>query len=337
MGEPEARFDPLRRRTVLISGSRSGRPHDFRRARERTAGDPSTCHFCPGNEHETPPELAATREDGSAPDGPGWTVRVVPNRFPAVAETASRPEQEVGPYRVRGGFGVHEVVVESPRHDERMADYPLEHFARLMRHCQDRARALAARDGIRHVLVFRNTGSWSGASLAHPHTQILARDEAVHELRTELDATAEHRARTGRSLLQDVVDAELADGRRVVAEQGPFVCYAPFASRMAAEMAITPRTGPAPFVELGAPELDELARLFRGALRRLRGAWDDPDYNWVLSAYVSPELSPDAPHHWRIEILPRMAMIGGYELGSGSHINSVAPEAAAERLRAAGD
>lgn len=327
----EFRFDPLRRQWVVIATDRAGRPNEFRSlAFQPTRAE--ACPFCPGNEHETPAEIMALRRPDSGADRPGWTLRVVSNRFPALALDASAVAPPPRPYRALPGVGRHEVVIETDEHQRHPAEFEAAAFAAVIRTWRERARSLAAEAGVRHVIVFKNSGPRAGASLSHPHTQIIALDERAPALELELAAAAEHRAATGRCLACDLVRAEEAAGTRVVGAEGGFVSYTPYASRFAAETWITARSCPPPFAALSDEQLEPFARLFQSALGRIRTALGDPSFNCVLHAAL-PGLDG---YHWRLEITPRLAQVGGFELGTGVFINALAPEAAAERLRRAG-
>ncbi|MFG0316632.1 MAG: DUF4931 domain-containing protein [Planctomycetota bacterium JB042] len=326
----ELRIDPLTGHRVLVSAGRAQRPNEFRHWKP-TPAPASSCPFCWGNERETPPELYAERPDGSAPNGPGWRLRVVPNRFPALAADAALrtpppPEHEAWP-----GVGHHEVVLETERHDASLADLAPERLVAVLRVYRDRVRELATREGVRHVVVFRNGGPRSGASLTHPHTQIAAAESVPPEVAEELARLVRHRDGTGRCLQCDLVLAEVEDGTRVLARGDGFVAYLPYAGRFPAQVRVTPETHPGAFVDLWERELEGLGARLGEVLKRLREGFDDPSFNVVLHGAVVPP--PEGGHHWRVDVLPRLAQVGGFELATGVFINGVPPEEAARRLR----
>lgn len=331
----EVRFDPLRRRKIYVAEQRAGRPNDYR-ARGGEGLAASACPFCPGNEHETPPEIAAERPAESERNDSQWTLRVVPNRYPALMRAAPPPSEFPG-FVVDRAFGAHEVIIESRDHGARLERLPPQQIGSYLRHLQARARAHRAA-GFDHVMMFRNCGAYSGASLIHPHTQLLADPQPSNSLAQELEAIAEHYARTQRCLVCDVVASELADGRRILTESDGLISLVPFAARFGAETWILPRSHAAPydrpFCELEPAVLDSIGARLQQALRRVLAAFGEPSYNLILEAWVADDAARP-PAHWRIEIVPRLATVGGYELGSGDFIGSRTPEEAAQRLREA--
>ncbi len=325
----EIRFDPLRGHRVVLSADRAGRPNEFRVFDPRPSGL-SRCPFCVGNEDETPPEIYAVRESGREPDVPGWKLRVFPNRFPAV-RVGERGEAGGGPFAFAPGVGRHEVVVDVDRHDAGLADFDDDELLRLLQAYRHRVDVLGRT--FPYVVVFKNDGPRSGASLSHPHSQIVGLPELPATLTVELDATLAHRVNTGRCIACDLVAAEVEDERRVLDEADGFVTFLPYAGRFPAEMMIAPRAHPRPFAEQSDHELTALGRLLRGALAALRDAYDRPSFNLVFHGAVDGGLA--GGHHWRFEIFPRLAQVGGFELGTGTFINGVRPEDAAAALRSA--
>lgn len=329
----EARFDPIRHEWVVIARDRERRPSHFRTVAEQPKPG-ERCPFCVGNEQDTTTEVLAAREPGSPANGPAWRWRVVTNLFPIVqprpSATPSVPPPT--PERCAAAHGMHEVVVETPDHGAHPADYSIPHLAELIGAFRQRARAATA-SGFPHVTIFRNQFAPAGASLLHPHTQIVGLPHATAAITRMHDNARRHRAATGRCLTCDVIAGDIADGSRVIARGPNLVAYAPYASRFSFEVWIAPLAHPTqPFLRDAAQQDVELAELVRDVVFRIRSALRDPAMNWVLHAGIGPD--PDQPDHWRFEILPRLARIGGFELGSGVFVNSVAPEDAASRLRA---
>lgn len=329
----EARFDPIRHEWVVIARDRERRPSHFRTVAERPkAGE--RCPFCVGNENDTTPEVLAAREPGAHKDGPGWRWRVVTNLFPIVTPVPTEAPVGTPPSaeRVAAAIGAHEVVVETTDHAAHPADYSIPHLAELVGAFRERVRAATAA-GYPHVIVFRNQFAPAGASLLHPHTQIVGLPHASAAILRIHDAARHHSAATGRCLTCDVVAADVADGSRVIARGRNLVAYAPYASRFAYEVWIAPVAHPAvAFADSTTATDVELATLIHDVVGRVRRTLDDPAMNWVLHAGPGP--FADSPDHWRFEILPRTSRIGGFELGTGVFVNSVAPEDAAARLRA---
>ena len=311
----ELRHDALHDTWVIIAPSRGRRPRDVRLRAEPETG--AACPFCPGNEAETPPEVLVTgRPTGAPADSPPWRVRVCPNRYAAVA----------------GKTGRHEVVVLSPDHRRGLADLPVSHVAEILTAVRDRCAELEKSATPRSVLFFLNSGPGAGASLSHPHGQILATPVIPAVLRTELAAIAARRREHGDCLLCRAVDDAVADGRVVAScEQGTVLT--PRASRFSWEMLIVPAAHRTSVIAATAEELSGVAGLLRVATRALRTVADDPAYNLVL--HTAPPGSED--FHWHLELMPRLAPLAGFETGTGFHINPLPPEQAAEALRGAVD
>jgi UDPglucose--hexose-1-phosphate uridylyltransferase len=339
-GPSELRRDPAGGHWVIIAPGRANRPDEFEaRPVRRGAGSPAACPFCSGREDCTPPEVAAIRPSGSAPDGPGWSVRVVPNKFPAV-ERSDRPAEprSAGLFQSREGVGVHEVVIETPDHG---ADFPSLSPAAagaVVRTWRDRLRALEGGAACAYVQLFKNHGREAGASLSHAHSQIVALPVVPGRIRGEIDAAVRFRAEHGACLHCRVLAEEAAAGRRMILSDADHAVTAPFASRFPYEMHIHPRRHGARFAAIGDEEAEALGRLLRTVLGRLRRSLDDPPFNLIL--HQAPSGRPDDPsfeaesraYHWHFEILPVLTRVAGFEWGTGIHINPVPPEKAASLL-----
>jgi len=304
----------------------AGRPAPAPTARPPVPpGDPS-CPFCPGNEHLTPPEICRH------PDSGPWQLRVVPNRYPALVIGGSTERHGEPSAREMDGVGSHEVVIESPLHDERMDDMPVDRVAAVLRVWRDRYRVLTAEPWVKAVVVFKNFGARAGTSLVHPHSQILATPVIPPDALHRYAVATRYYDDIGRCVYLDLVERELRDRDRVVAERDGLVAVAPFASTVPFETWITPRAHRTSFGALEDHELPPLAELLRDVVGALRRAAGDPDYNLVVhSAPVGDEGKPF--FLWQLRVLPRIVTPAGFELGSGMSINSVMPEDAAGVLR----
>jgi UDPglucose--hexose-1-phosphate uridylyltransferase len=326
------RQDPTTRDWVILAPERAQRPRDVgveRRGRVRRAHDP-TCPFCPGNEEMTPAELMRV-----PPERPGWAVRVVGNRFAALTDDRVLERREAGRlFREMDGIGHHEVIIETPRHDRTIAHMTEAEVEAILRAYQARYRALRGDARIRYVIIFKNHGERAGTSLEHPHSQIVATPVAPLALRQKYEIAIRHWDDTGRCLYCDVIDAELEAKARVVLETPAFVVFHPWASRAVYETWIAPRRHQPSFAQVSDADLGELARTLRATLRGLDAVLGDPDFNLIVhSAPVADEAQ--SYYLWHIRVLPRVATIAGFELGSGIYVSTVLPEESAARLRAA--
>ncbi len=338
----ELRHDPVQKRWVIIAIERGRRPSDFKKPPLETRVV-RTCPFCPGNEDKTPPEIYAVRPDGSAPNTPGWKLRVIPNKFPALKIEGDLNRRGLGLYDLMDGIGAHEVIIETPDHNAHIGEMPVEDVLEILKAYRLRISDLFNDHRLRYVLIFKNYGEAAGASLAHPHSQLIATPITPRTVATELDSAREHYLAKERCLFCDIIHQEKALGDRVVYESEKFFVFCPFASRFPFEVWILPKQHSHDFALTDDETLLDLARTLKITLYKLRVALDDPPYNYVL--HTAPNyhvFRPGRPNywqtlpydwHWHIEIIPRLTKIAGFEWGTGFYINPTPPEMAAEFLR----
>jgi UDPglucose--hexose-1-phosphate uridylyltransferase len=328
---PEMRRDPVNGRWVIIAPDRAGRPHDFHQL-SGSVENVLECPFCAGKENETPPEIAALRSAGSPADGPGWRARLVPNRYPAL-RLLGGADQSGDPLRRRmSAAGSHDVLIETPHHEEGLADMDLDHIAAMLRLCRDRMARLYDDRRISHVMLFKNHGAKAGASLSHSHSQIIALPVVPKHLLEELAGAARYHRETGRCIFCCMVEAEERDGERLVRRSAGFAALAAFAPRKPYETWIIPRRHAARFERAGDAELLALAEMIKVLLTRIKGLLGNPPFNLVLHTSPKGEEDRDS-YHWHLELLPEFTWIAGFEWGAGVYINHVAPEQAAAQLR----
>ncbi len=301
----ESRFDPFTGRKVIYAPERAARPSDYRVEWPEIV-EADACPFCPGNEGETPGEVFALRDSGG-PNEPGWRVRIVPNRYPAVTP----PE------------GFHEVIVESPRHDETWAAAPPARIEEALQAWQERLRALAGQPEIESAVIFKNHGPQAGATRVHPHSQLIALPFVPPQLDHELRAAEAGECPWCKDLENP--------GGRLVFESDDYAAVTPVASRAPYEVWLLPRTHAPRFEE--AEGRAALAFALQRLWRRVDAALGCPALNAVLMN--APFRTPCRNYHWRIEVLPRLGTIAGFEWATGCYINPVLPERAAEVLRRA--
>lgn len=327
---PELRKDPVIGRWVIISTERGKRPLDFSGRPKRANG--GFCPFCEGNEDKTPPEIYAAADRARAPDGEGWQVRVVPNKFPALRIEGDLGRAGVGLYDMMNGVGAHEVIIESPNHNDSLADLDDKGVAAVLKACQVRMRDLQQDQRFRYILIFKNYGEEAGASLEHSHTQLIATPIVPKRVQEELDGARQHFLHKERCIFCDIIDQELSAGSRLIEENEAFVSFAPYAARFPFETWILPRKHGAQFQEINSKERGLFARILRSTLRRLDVALEDPAYNFVLHTAPVGEKS-DAYYHWHLELMPKLTKVAGFEWGTGFYINPTPPEVSAEFMR----
>lgn len=330
---PELRRDAISGRWVIIATDRATRPTDFVRPKEGVQ-DRDRCPFCWGKEFETPPEILALRPAGSPPNTPGWEVRVVPNKFPALRIEGVLAPAGAPLFEHMEGVGAHEVIVETPEHETHLGLLPPEQVAKVLWVYRERYLDLDRDPRFRYALLFRNHGRSAGASLSHPHSQLIALPVLPRRAEEELEVARGYFADHARCLYCDVLAAEQRAGDRVVYENEDFVAYEPYASRFPYETWVVPKRHAASFGELRDEELLEAADALRTTLWKLHAVLDNPPYNFIV--HTAPyDAFPGHFYHWHIEIMPRLTQVAGFEWGTGFYINVVPPEEAARQLRAA--
>lgn len=335
---PELRKDPIVDRWVIISPGRVNRPHEFKFKIDRSVRDVDP--FAEGNESATPPEIAAYRNADSKPNEPGWRVRVIANRYPALVDAdtdisnAHGPSEQhpAGLYEMLPGVGAHEVIVECPQSESNMSRLSIPNIREVLSIYRERLLCLGKDSQLAHALIFKNQGAMAGASLEHSHSQLIATPIVPSALRAELIAAEKLLKSRGQCAYEDVIQHELKAGSRIVLETANFVAFCPYASRFPFETWILPKRHSSHYEHILPQEIDDLGMVLKNVLAKLELAQGDPPFNYLIQ--TAPFSQDQLPHfRWRIEILPRLTGIAGFELGSGTYINPVPPEDAAETLR----
>ena len=305
---------------MILAPERAKRSSDFE-SRNAAVVREEFCPFCSGHEAETPPEVFAVRDAGP-PNQPGWRVRIFPNKYPALDPQGEAP---------RGGFGFHEVVVDTPDHHRTLATAPIEQTEIALGAIQTRMRQLAEDARVAYISLFKNHGAAAGATRGHSHAQLLALPVVPPRILQEDERARAHYAASGRCWFCESV-AEAAAAGRLVFENEQFAVLTPYAARFPFEVWLLPKRHESRF-EL-AENRREMAQTFSGTLAVLERALQNPANNAVL--VTAPLREADMPHaHWRLEFLPRLGKVAGFEWGTGCFINPIRPEDAAGLLRAA--
>ena len=329
---PELRKDPVIGRWVIISTERALRPHDYKVEEEKKETDLSKCPFEPGNEKMTPPEIMAYRKPGTKKDEKGWWVRVVPNKYPALRIEGELNKRGVGMYDMMNGIGAHEVVIETPNHFEEMHKMPEKQIEEVLWAWRDRMLDLRRDKRFKYILIFKNKGSQAGASLEHPHSQIIALPIVPVRVKEELHGSKLYYDYKDRCVFCDILNQELGERERLVEENGEFVSFVPFAPRFPFEIWILPKKHSCDYTEITRAGVSSLSRVLKRTLQRLTLALNDPPYNLII--HTSPTDELNLPYyHWHIEIMPRITKVAGFEWGTGFYINPTKPEDAAMYLR----
>jgi len=336
----ELRKDIVSGRWVILASERSKRPDDFRPAGSQKKEEvPAFCPFCEGNESKTPPEVASLRKPGTQPDQPGWTVRVVPNKFPALSRGLPPERHDDGIFPWMEGVGVHEVVIENPAHLLELPDLPLGHLQDVLKMYRERVRSIQEEYQYKYVHVFKNKGREAGASLSHPHSQIVATPIIPKQVNEELYSCERLHRQFGECIFCRVIREERKIGQRLVFWNDHFCVVTPFAPRFPFELRVYPLRHSPWFSTTTGLELRSLAKTLKMVLGKLREVLADPPYNFYIHQASNPNLPHEAwvnlekSYHWHMEIIPVLTRVAGFEWGTGFYINPVLPETAAGFLR----
>ena len=310
----EIRTDPLTGRSVIVAPERARRPRQFSADAGAMPAEP--CPFCPGNESATPPESWADRPANSQANQPGWSVRVVPNKYPAVSADT----------------GVHEVIIESAAHVGNLAELDKLQLARIFRAYRQRLRAASVDARWLYRMIFKNQGARAGATFEHAHGQLIALPVIPREVDIEIAAGREFHRRNLNCYYCGLIEQEIQAGGRTVTSEKEFVALCPTAPRFAFETWILPRLHASSFEQADDALIDALASIAGQVIGALDRIQPYPPFNYFIQ---SPSLadSDRAHYHWQLRLLPQFSRAAGFEWGSGMHTNPVAPEEAARLLR----
>jgi len=357
--KPELRRDPISGRWVIISSARGKRPTAaMPRQEEESPEARERCPFCYGKEDATPHEIYSYRPDHSRSNQPGWKVRVVPNKFPAFGIFPEVFIRRFGLSQIATGYGAHEVVVDSPDHDRYFEHQPLDHICHIVDAWWERNVDLERDPKLRYVLIFKNHGKEAGASLRHPHEQIIATTIIPNILKAKLEYAKAHFINGEGCIWCRELDQlylyeptiwnpdgsvflETRKGDRIITENSHFVAFIPFAARMPYEIHIQPKYHQYSFIETTPEHRCALAQILRDVLLRVYKLLGNPPYNFYFHSAPNLNISPRSGEfrtikddfHWHIELLVRTTIAAGFEQGSGIYINPIDPVDAAHYLR----
>ena len=332
---PTLRKDPVSGHGVIMAEDRANRPNQLCRVETRV--DTVVCPFCEGQEDSTTPETLAFREPSSLPNSPGWRVRVVPNKYPALDgrtknSTTVLPDND--PLFPTGSTtGIHEVFIECAEHLTSISQLSDAQMVEVVCAYRDRMCTVSQNRWIRSAIIFKNLGAAAGASLEHIHSQLMATSYVPVKLCEELINAERFLCQEKGCFFCQLVRRERETGVRVVLDTDHFLVICPFASRVPYEMCILPKKHASHFEKLSDSQITTLAYVLRQTEACLENILEEPAYN--LFFHTAPFDMPTLEHyHWHVEILPRVTSTAGYEWGTGYYINPKLPEEAARSLRA---
>jgi UDPglucose--hexose-1-phosphate uridylyltransferase len=326
---PELRQNVITREWVIIAKERAKRPDQFARPPHAISPLPPYdphCPFCVGNEQMTVSETYRVSGDN------GWKVRVVLNKYPALSPEGDRVRHIEGIYRSMTGVGMHEVIIEHPRHDLSPALFTVAEMADVMATYRQRYQELKKDPRIEAIIIFENHGEGAGTSLPHPHSQVAAMPIVPTQIRHRMEEAIRYFDETGECVYCATLRNELRDRQRIIAESSYFVAFIPYAALSPFHLWIFPRRHTSSFDEIYDHEVADLASVLRTVLAKLYYGLNDPDYNYSIRSSLARDGQREY-FHWYLAVIPRIARTAGFEIGSGMYINPSVPEESAQFLR----
>ncbi len=327
---PELRKDPIVDRWVIISSERGKRPTDFLNIVEEKKDIFSP--FTAGNEDMTPPEIFAIRPEHGAPNTPGWTLRVVPNKYPALRVEGQLSRRGDGIYDMMNGVGAHEVIIETPDKDKTLGDLDIPSIENVFRVFKERILDLKKDIRLKYAMIFKNHGFAAGATVKHSHSQLIATPIIPKLVLEELHGANAYYNLKERCIFCDIIRQELKDNTRVVYDEEFFIALEPFAARSPFETWILPKEHFSHYEMIDEIRIRHLSITFKTVMQKLNIALQTPPYNFVLHKAPMQE-SPMRHYHWHLEIMPKLTRFAGFEWGTGFYINPTSPEDAAQFLK----
>jgi UDPglucose--hexose-1-phosphate uridylyltransferase len=329
----EIRRDPINGRWVIMDTDHPNQPQDYEYEHNSYKG--GACPFCYGNESMTPPEIEVIRDPSTAPNTSGWQVRVVANKFPALQIEGDLERKGLGIYDMSNGVGAHEVILETPYHEKDIPDLlnsEVENFLSI--YCR-RAFDLVKDKRFKYIMVFKNFGLAAGASLEHPHTQMIALPMIPKSALEEIKGAHDYYEYRERCIFCDIIRQESEEKERIVLENKYFLSFCPYASRFPFEIWIIPKKHKEFFCQTAQDEVPALAQILRETIAKLKVIFPQVAYNFILhSSPVNTDIET-LGYHWHIEFMPKLTRVAGFEWGSGIYLVSTPPELAAQYLREA--
>jgi len=324
----ELRRDPITGRWIIVFLDKIPAVSDFKV--EPHAKKKEGCPFCWGSESFTPPEIIAHRKYG-APNTPNWTVRVVPNKFPALRIEGELNKEGIGIFDMMNGIGAHEVIVDSPDHFRDMADLKCPEIEEVVWAYLARSMDLRGDKRFKYILIFKNYGKSAGASLEHPHSQLIALPVVPKRVIEELHGAERYYDYRQRCVFCDMIRQDKEEKSRIIYEDERFIAFCPYVSRFSYEVWVLPKNHRSDFANMPRDHVPGFARAMKNALARIKTLLSDPSYNFII--HTSPINGHEREdYHWHVEIMPKLSKVAGFEWGSGFYINPVPPDVAAKNL-----
>jgi UDPglucose--hexose-1-phosphate uridylyltransferase len=327
----ELRRDPVVGRWVIVDTDHPNTPSDFEYEQYIPKG--GLCPFCYGNELMTPPEIESFRDPSTKPNTSGWQVRVVPNKFPALQIEGDLDRRGTGIYDMSNGVGAHEVLIETPYHNKdipELLNSEVESFISMT--CR-RAVDLIKDKRFKYIMIFRNYGKAAGASLEHPHTQIVALPMVPKNVAEEIKGAENYFEYRERCIFCDIIRQEAQDKERIILENKHFISFCPFVSRFPFEIWIIPKKHNGYFCHMIDEEVPALADILKNTIAKVKKVFVNLSYNFIIHSSPVNGDSNVEYYHWHIEFMPKLTRVAGFEWGTGFYIDPTSPELAAKYLK----
>ena len=329
----ELRRDPIVGRWVIVDTDHPNKPEDFEHEPHGWRG--GICPFCYGNESLTPPEIDAIRDAHTRPNTPGWQVRVVPNKFPALQIEGNLDRRGLGIYDMSNGIGAHEVLIDSPYHHKDISDLLNSEIENIISMLCRRAMDLIKDKRFKYIMIFKNYGPSAGASLEHPHTQTIALPMVPKNVVEEIKGAHNYFEYRERCIFCDMLRQETQEKERIILENKYFLAFCPFVSRFPFEIWIIPKRHNGYFCNMHPEEIPLLASIIKDTVSKVKNVFASPAYNFIIhSSPVNGDVAGGIDYyHWHIEFMPKLTRVAGFEWGSGFYVVSTPPELAAKYLK----
>jgi UDPglucose--hexose-1-phosphate uridylyltransferase len=331
---PELRQNPATKEWVIIATERAKRPEELGAGITQVSPEEERhCPFCPGHEHLTPKEILSYRAFGTEANTPGWWIRIIPNKFAALQPKGGTKRDKVEDFFLHmDGVGEHEVLIESPEHEKTLATMDQKQAQEIFFAYRERYKTLSKDPRFEMIIIFKNHGLNAGTSLKHTHSQIIATPVTPMHIRHRIEEAMRHFDDSGSCIYCEMIEKEKKLEQRIVMESENYVVFEPYAAKSPFETWVLPKKHNSTYDSIGPEGTKELAYVMRQTMIKLYRALNNPDFNYMI--FSSPCHERDLEYyHWNIQIVPRVAAVAGFELGSGIYINTMPPEVAAKYLR----
>lgn len=327
----ELRRDPIVGRWVIVDTDHPNTPQDYECEIHAQKG--GSCPFCYGNESMTPPEIESIRDLHTQANTPGWQVRVVPNKFPALKIEGDIDKRGLGIYDLSNGVGAHEVLIGTPYHNKDIPDLLNEEVEKIILIYCRRSIDLAKDKRFKYIMIFKNYGPAAGASLEHPHSQIIALPMVPKNALEEIRGAENYFEFRERCIFCDMLRQELQEKERIIFENKYFLSFCPFVSRFPFEIWIIPKQHQCCFCRLPHEEIPDLAYILKDTISAVKKIFGNLSYNYIIHSSPSNGDKEIEGYHWHIEFMPKLMRVAGFEWGSGFYTVPTPPELAAQYLR----